>query len=99
MTKKKDDLNEGVTIEIKAVRDSGVEGGSRIRFVFPDKPKDAARAIYPEITGAIWMKAGAVIPDKLLIKIPKVKEEEKKGREKDEEADDHAEKDDSGEFV
>jgi hypothetical protein len=101
MTKKKEvKKDEGVTIELKLIRDTGVEGEGRIRFVFPDKPKEGAgRALNPSITGAVWIKKGSIIPDKLVITFPKEEEEKlKKGKKKDE-ADDNTEKDLSGEFV
>jgi hypothetical protein len=62
---------EGVTIEIKAVKDEGVMGEPRIHFVFPAKPDGAARALYPIITGGIWIKNGSPIPDRIIITLPK----------------------------
>lgn len=57
-------------LEIKAVEDEDF-GGSRLHFLFPMKPKGVERALHPKITGAVWIKKGEEVPDKIIIVLPK----------------------------
>jgi len=70
---KKKKSEEEPILELTAIRDEGVEGISRIRFVFPSKPTGVAGALHPSITGAIWLdkKKNTTIPDKILITLKK----------------------------
>ena len=57
-----------MNIQIKAERDEQSIGEERIHFVFPDSPKTGyAKATVPEITGGIYIKKGAVVPNSITI--------------------------------
>lgn len=66
-----------MNIQIKAEKDESSMGEERIHFVFPDSPKTAyAKATVPEITGGIYIRKGAVIPNSVTIVLSKEPKEE-----------------------
>ena len=66
-----------MNIQIKAERDESSMGEERTHFVFPDSPKTAyAKATVPEITGGIYIRKGAVIPNSVTIVLSKEPKEE-----------------------
>ena len=66
--------SKDIIIEIKAVEDED-PGGSRLHFLLPTKPAGVDKARIPNITGAIWIKKGEEVPDKIIIVMPKKKGE------------------------
>ena len=63
---------DSLVVELEAEKDEGTMGlkDGRVHYVFPAGIKDPfERAMEPEITGGVWIKAGVTVPGTITIKL------------------------------